>query len=120
MSGTRACRRVRRVNTPQAITWAVVAALLFWSVGAYNRLVRLRGEVARQYGAVESQFRADVSLGCCLFQVAHILTQPAQSQQSAFFRQILQQLLQALARRPHQHGERERVEIADSIVVRQA
>ena len=31
-----------------------LALLLFWAVGAYNRLTRLRGEVLRQWGMVET------------------------------------------------------------------
>lgn len=39
------------------IIWAVVgAALLFWIVGAYNRLVRLRGEIVRRFPPVDEQF----------------------------------------------------------------
>lgn len=34
---------------------AVVAVLGFWAVGAYNRLVRLRNEVARAFGPLEAQ-----------------------------------------------------------------
>jgi LemA protein len=40
------------------IVWGVVgAALLFWIVGAYNRLVRLRGEIVRRFPPVDEQFR---------------------------------------------------------------
>jgi LemA protein len=45
------------MSTPQ-IAWSVVAAaLLFWIVGAYNRLVLLRGAIARQFAPVHEQFR---------------------------------------------------------------
>ncbi|MFT3953852.1 MAG: LemA family protein [Piscinibacter sp.] len=38
---------------------AVVAAvLMFWAVGAYNRLVSLRGELLRCFVPVDEQFRA--------------------------------------------------------------
>lgn len=30
--------------------WGLAALLLFWSVGAYNRLVRLRGQAVRTFG----------------------------------------------------------------------
>ena len=44
------------MSTSQII-WSVVgAALLFWIVGAYNRLVRLRGEIVRRFPPVEEQF----------------------------------------------------------------
>ena len=35
----------------------VVAVLVFWIVGAYNRLVSLRGDVAKCFGPVEAQLR---------------------------------------------------------------
>lgn len=37
--------------------WVLAAALLFWIVGAYNRLVRLRGELIRRFAPVEEQVR---------------------------------------------------------------
>jgi len=43
------------VTTAQTILWVVGAALLFWLVGAYNRLVSLRGAIVRQFVPVESQ-----------------------------------------------------------------
>jgi LemA protein len=43
--------------TTAQIVWCVVgAALLFWIVGAYNRLVRLRGEIVRRFPPVDEQF----------------------------------------------------------------
>jgi LemA protein len=36
----------------------VIAVLLFWTVGAYNRLVRLRGAIVRQFVPVDEEFRA--------------------------------------------------------------
>ena len=43
--------------TSTQIVWAVAAAaLLFWIVGAYNRLVRLRGEIVRRFPPVDEQF----------------------------------------------------------------
>jgi len=43
--------------TTTQIVWAVAAAaLLFWIVGAYNRLVRLRGEIVRRFPPVDEQF----------------------------------------------------------------
>jgi LemA protein len=44
--------------TTTQIVWAVVAAaLLFWIVGAYNRLVRLRGAIVRRFVPVDEQFK---------------------------------------------------------------
>lgn len=45
------------MSTAQIIVWVVAAALLFWSVGAYNRLVRLRGAIVRRFVPVDEQFR---------------------------------------------------------------
>jgi hypothetical protein len=35
-------------------SWIVIAVLLFWFVGAYNRLVRLRASVLQAYGALDA------------------------------------------------------------------
>lgn len=35
--------------------WIVAALLLFWGIGAYNRLVRLRAAVARAFAALDEQ-----------------------------------------------------------------
>jgi hypothetical protein len=35
-------------------SWIVIAVLLFWFVGAYNRLVRLRAAVLQAYGALDA------------------------------------------------------------------
>jgi len=43
------------VTTAQIVLWVGGAALLFWLVGAYNRLVSLRGAIVRQFVPVESQ-----------------------------------------------------------------
>lgn len=44
--------------TTSQITGSLVAAvLLFWAVGAYNRLVRLRGAIVRLFVPVDEQFR---------------------------------------------------------------
>jgi LemA protein len=45
------------MSTPQIVGLAVAAALLFWIVGAYNRLVRLRGAIVRRFEPVHEQFR---------------------------------------------------------------
>lgn len=46
------------MTTTQIIGAVMAAVLLFWSVGAYNRLVRLRGAIVRQFAPVDEQFRA--------------------------------------------------------------
>ena len=43
------------MNTLQIVLVIVGAALLFWMVGAYNRLVRLRASIVRQYPPVDEQ-----------------------------------------------------------------
>jgi LemA protein len=44
------------------VTWIAVAVLLFWGVGAYNRLVRLRGEANTAFGELEAQLQRQVEL----------------------------------------------------------
>lgn len=43
------------MTTSQIISLLIAATLVFWAVGAYNRLVRLRGEVHQRFGAVHDQ-----------------------------------------------------------------
>jgi LemA protein len=45
------------MTTPQIVVWAVVAVLVFWAVGAYNRLVSLRNEISRAFVPVDAQIR---------------------------------------------------------------
>lgn len=51
------CRRVVSMSSSQIAFWAAAAVLLFWAVGAYNRLVGLRSSLARCFVPVEAQFR---------------------------------------------------------------
>jgi len=44
------------MNTAQIIGAVVLASLLFWLVGAYNRLIQLRGDIARHFAPVHEQF----------------------------------------------------------------
>jgi len=44
------------MNTSQIVWWVIGAVLLFWIVGAYNRLVRLRGSIVRRFPQVDEQF----------------------------------------------------------------
>jgi LemA protein len=46
----------------EIIVCIVAAGLLFWIVGAYNRLVQLRGAIVRQFVPVDEQFRARQAL----------------------------------------------------------
>lgn len=45
------------MSNTEIVGWAIAALLLFWGVGAYNRLVRLRGAIVRQFAPVAEQFR---------------------------------------------------------------
>jgi LemA protein len=45
------------VTTTQIITLAVLALLLFWGVGAYNRLVRLRNEITNAFAQIDVQLK---------------------------------------------------------------
>jgi len=44
------------------VTWIAAAVLLFWAVGAYNRLVRLRGEANAAFGELDAQLQRQVEL----------------------------------------------------------
>lgn len=45
------------MSTSQIVGAAVAATLLFWVVGAYNRLVRLRGELVQRFVPVDERIR---------------------------------------------------------------
>jgi len=45
------------MSTSQIVTWTLAAVLIFWAVGAYNRLVGLRNALVRSFAPVEAQFR---------------------------------------------------------------
>ena len=61
--------------SPSLLFWVAAAALLFWSVGAYNRLVRLRSEANMAFTALEIELTRQVQL------VQSFL--PAQDEQAA-------------------------------------
>lgn len=44
------------------VLWGVAAVLLFWSVGAYNRLVRLRSDANGAFAALEAELRQQAEL----------------------------------------------------------
>lgn len=44
------------------LAWLVPAILLFWCVGAYNRLVRLRAEVKSAFANVEAELQRHIQL----------------------------------------------------------
>jgi LemA protein len=45
------------MSTTQIITWAILALLLFWAVGAYNRLVRLRNAIGNAFAQIDVQLK---------------------------------------------------------------
>ena len=45
------------MNTTQIITLAVVALIVFWAVGAYNRLVKLRNEITNAFAQIDVQLK---------------------------------------------------------------
>lgn len=48
--------------TSSILPWVVAAVALFWAVGAYNRLVRLRSEAKAAFAALESELQKQVQL----------------------------------------------------------
>lgn len=48
--------------TSSLLTWIGLALLLFWTVGAYNRLVRLRAEANVAFADVDSQLQQQLQL----------------------------------------------------------
>jgi LemA protein len=52
------------------VFWGVAAVLLFWSVGAYNRLVRLRHALTRRFATVDQQCEARTA---ALLRLAEVL-----------------------------------------------
>jgi LemA protein len=43
------------MSTVQISIWVALAVLLFWSIGAYNRLVGLRNALVRSFGPVDAE-----------------------------------------------------------------
>jgi LemA protein len=50
------------MTTSSVVSWTVAAVLLFWAVGAYNRLMRLRAEANGAFAHVEGEFARQVDL----------------------------------------------------------
>lgn len=48
--------------TASIVLWLLVAVLLFWSLGAYNRLVRLRAQVIGSFAGVDQRMVQALSL----------------------------------------------------------
>lgn len=45
------------MNTPSILILIIGALLLFWAVGAYNRLVRLRNEIGNAFAQIDVQLK---------------------------------------------------------------
>jgi LemA protein len=48
--------------TSSLVLWGALAVLLFWTVGAYNRLVRLRSEANAAFAALDAELTRQVAL----------------------------------------------------------
>jgi len=60
------------------VSWTIAALLLFWSIGAYNRLVRLRGEANAAFGLLDTDLAQQVQL------VAQLLPEDEEPPASVF------------------------------------
>jgi LemA protein len=50
------------MSSSSIVSWVLAAIAVFWAVGAYNRLVRLRSEANAAFAALESELARQVSL----------------------------------------------------------
>jgi len=50
------------MQTSSFVPWIVAAVALFWAVGAYNRLVRLRSDANAAFAALEAELAKQVKL----------------------------------------------------------
>jgi LemA protein len=51
-----------QMTTSSVVWWTLAAVLLFWAVGAYNRLMRLRAEANGAYANVDGELARQVEL----------------------------------------------------------
>lgn len=58
------------MSTTQIVSWIVLAILVFWGVGAYNRLVRLRNVIANSFAQIDVQLKRRYDLIPNLVEVA--------------------------------------------------
>src|SRR5262245_26027758 len=82
---------------------------------------QVRAEVVADRGDedVAGQLGLRITPGCSVFDVAQVV-EAAEAQQPGPVRQVVEELLQRLARSAHERGQGERIEVADAVVVRQA
>lgn len=50
------------MSSSSFLPWILAAVTLFWAVGAYNRLVRLRSEAKAAFGTLETELQRQVQL----------------------------------------------------------
>ena len=58
------------MSTPQIVAWILLAVLVFWAVGAYNRLVRLRNVIGNAFAQIDVQLKRRYDLIPNLVEVA--------------------------------------------------
>ena len=58
------------MGTVQIVSWVVVAVIVFWGVGAYNRLVRLRNVIGNSFAQIDVQLKRRYDLIPNLVEVA--------------------------------------------------
>jgi LemA protein len=58
------------MGTIQIVSWIVLAVLVFWGVGAYNRLVRLRNTISNSFAQIDVQLKRRYDLIPNLVEVA--------------------------------------------------
>jgi LemA protein len=66
------------MQTSSFLPWVIAAFTVFWSVGAYNRLVRLRSDANAAFAALESELLKQV-------QLVHGCVPPEEEQQQSQF-----------------------------------
>ena len=106
------------MSTTQLAGGVVAAILLFWGVGAYNRLVRLRGAIVRGFGPVDDEIRRRHEL---LLQTADVLAPLLANAAPRLdaLRAACQQVIAACAQaklRPGSHGAITSLRLADEIL----
>ncbi|HZE90190.1 MAG TPA: LemA family protein [Rhizobacter sp.] len=58
------------MSTTHIVSWGIAAVLVFWAVGAYNRLVRLRNVIANAFAQIDVQLKRRYDLIPNLVEVA--------------------------------------------------
>jgi len=58
------------MSTTQIVAWIILAVLVFWAVGAYNRLVRLRNVIGNAFAQIDVQLKRRYDLIPNLVEVA--------------------------------------------------